>query len=928
MPEDLNKFVNQPSQTSLSVKAETGLRDLHSESFDLAGDELPGASLENRSLAAMTEVDSDQEKKEEKSPVNLKEVYKKIISGEIEDGIDYLMEQGVKIDKVLANALFSMGKGNFIVRNMHRFEDLDEVYRLEIIQSVIDNGYARVVLSSLDKNLDLQDKILIKVFEAGEEEAITADYSLTRKFANNNVALLLLKYEKTDMLLDALNCFHDLSNEVLFKLIESGGTYEVLNNLNVFNDLNKKVAFRLIKEGEGAQVVVNNYKFKNFLLDNEAALALVLNERDAVTDSHALYYFSYFSNLSNEVALALSKRGFFSVISRYRRNFPADFFQLVIESLKKEKDEKTLSLFYLSFGEKEDWKDLLGDEEVRTFLNVLPKGKLIDEKRNAFTHNKYDRTSELLESLCQNDLFLINTKDLSIAKKYIEKYGLAKQNKLYEYFKNLQLLKTGDIKGLPPKQIEEGVSSFEILEEKYKKLQTLVFSGKEILAEDLDGFASLEIELLDQITGKSSHRFNEGRPSLESIVGDFKNYSKKEEKDLISKKYKEINIKSSADSYIFDGDKLKKENSYYSILKTELLAIFDTDKDDKVKIEILLSSIKEKIEQKRNALKDKADKPYIQSQLIKYEALSKSLVIDDESKHPYDDLLKQLLAVDRKIIETSALSSEIRQIVFRKVLEIGDNREQLLNVLSEKEPSGEALFLLLDLVKNIIKKDVLDFQGEKVEDYWTSEMKNLIIKANNKKSGLFNVSKVFNSFLKDLKQEVDSLKRIETGREDLLIDCFPDRGFIGEMSAYLANVCYSKEYPLLERHSNVIPYKFIDNTDLENKRFLGSVLLFELESKKGEKVVLLRAFNIPKENEVDISKFIEDFINKIGPTLKARGIKKILVPGESGAISNYPITNYHMHKNYIDDKEPISLSDEFNFNRHNLTNNCFVVKEL
>ena len=147
------------------------------------------------------------------------------------------------------------------------------------------------------------------------------------------------------------------------------------------------------------------------------------------------------------------------------------------------------------------------------------------------------------------------------------------------------------------------------------------------------------------------------------------------------------------------------------------------------------------------------------------------------------------------------------------------------------------------------------------------------------------------------------------------------------MSGYLANACYTAEYPLLSRYPNMTPYKFVAKEG-DDSRFFGSVLVFELEDEDGEKVMLVRAFNVPAESTIDVGTFFEKFLDHLEGVAKERGIKKIIVPGNSGAISNYGITNNYIRSNYVNDKTPITLKERFNFNRYDLTNSSYTAREV
>jgi hypothetical protein len=649
---------------------------------------------------------------------------------------------------------------------------------------------------------------------------------------------------------------------------------------------------------------------------------------------------------------------------------------------EKYPDRPVLDNLYLYFGDKSNWQNKLGEEPVKEFLDVLPKSKERDEKRNAFTHNEYDRTSEFLQYLNKYELFGINQVDLFITTDFVEKYGLAKNILLFEYFKNLHYLEWGLIAQLPEEQIYDEIVSLEILEKKYKDLQNKVFSSEEIKADYLKTLSHFEITLLAQITGKNTHRFDGGRPSFDKIIQDFITYSENnrefngsaqedyynqadDEDDYddyddydynqddydeaynqatqsneyvpTPEAYKPFELQANKVEYEVDRSTLEKPDSSYNVLKGEILEVFDQKKLDKDKFQSLREGVIEKINNKIKELEDKTDNQYIAQQKEKLAQIVEKLKIiefkEKQSKEEigsqsYDELLVFLLDLDKSIIERSGLQKELRQIVFRKMLDHNYgtvDRVERMRTSMQGDLSALAVLHLLDLIDNFAKDHILNLEKNNKEKYWTSDAWDKI-KSNQKIDSKFKMNALFNKPYKELKEVADKIKALDSGKGNFKIQCCPDRGFIGEMSGYLADVCYTAVYPLLSNYPNLVPYKFITEQDSDNKEFLGSVLVFELEDADNNKVALLRGFDIPREHEVNIGEFVEGFIEKISPSLKARGVKKIIIPGDDGAISNYYLTISHMHKNYINGKDRISLANPFAFNGYDITDNCYVVR--
>jgi hypothetical protein len=105
-------------------------------------------------------------------------------------------------------------------------------------------------------------------------------------------------------------------------------------------------------------------------------------------------------------------------------------------------------------------------------------------------------------------------------------------------------------------------------------------------------------------------------------------------------------------------------------------------------------------------------------------------------------------------------------------------------------------------------------------------------------------------------------------------------------------------------------------------------LVFEVEDEQGNSSLLLRALNIPDEKEIDVKVFTEKLLDNLEVVAKRRGIAQILVPGVSGAISNYQMTINHILESYVKGRKPVKLKDKFAFNNYDLTNNCYLARKV
>lgn len=115
---------------------------------------------------------------------------------------------------------------------------------------------------------------------------------------------------------------------------------------------------------------------------------------------------------------------------------------------------------FADIAHRQTWKDILGKEQVENFLQALPP----DEKRNAFMHNDYDRTTEFMKVLATSpESSLELSKDLPILTEFVQKYGLARVPLVYHYFKHLYLFENHLLEELPQDIQENAIASLEQL---------------------------------------------------------------------------------------------------------------------------------------------------------------------------------------------------------------------------------------------------------------------------------------------------------------------------------------------------------------------------------------------------------------------------------------------------------------------------------
>lgn len=162
----------------------------------------------------------------------------------------------------------------------------------------------------------------------------------------------------------------------------------------------------------------------------------------------------------------------------------------------------------------------------------------------------------------------------------------------------------------------------------------------------------------------------------------------------------------------------------------------------------------------------------------------------------------------------------------------------------------------------------------------------------------------------------------------------PCRGFLGEMSGYIADACWTRISNIMREHPNVTPVILVRNYQRPNERIIGALLLIEARSRNGEPTIVLRGVN-PQQNyvtRVKAGSFFESLIDQwLAPQAKQAQIGSIGVPGgkSGGSQTNRPTLNVYLKSAYAE-AEPLLLADDppTTFNGYDINESCVVVRDL
>lgn len=589
------------------------------------------------------------------------------------------------------------------------------------------------------------------------------------------------------------------------------------------------------------------------------------------------------------------------------------------------------------------WRMALGKEIIDKFLTALPKAT--DEARNAFTGNDYDRTSEFIRYLkvrylkarMPQDQFTLNAAEFSTMTAYVNQFGLARNETMYRYFRFLHLFEHQQITALPEEMKILGITSTAEMIQRISEVSRLVFGEKQLLdVTELRNLTPFQRQLLANVTGYDSARFGRGSTdNLGWLISQFAADLEQGDIPALSIGYEAETIEALSVKVEFNEGAIKGD---YEVLKGEILECIDHPPT----VDSLKSTVKGVVERRIGKINetlvritnDKA-KAAISRDLTNFQTYLSQ--VDEVSD--IDNLTLSLLGMNFPSEDRSGIDSVVRKIILAKLYQRHARSPGFLEntriKLVKDEITAEGIDEIILTIDEMVKNHVLNLDRGNQEGYWQPQVFDAIFKGEPLRKVFRRLTERFNPHADKLRQEQARFIKHQTGVVSE-VQIIPDRGLIGEMAGYLADVCYVKVQDLLKTYSGktpeqplVVPYKFVINDPgASEPRFIGSVLVFEVQTAKGEPALLIRALDIPNEGEIDISKFIENLLDKFAEVGLKRGKKKVLVAGTGGTISNYSSITAHVIDKYVRGKSPEPVSPKFDFNGYDITNTIFTARTI
>lgn len=558
-----------------------------------------------------------------------------------------------------------------------------------------------------------------------------------------------------------------------------------------------------------------------------------------------------------------------------------------------------------------------GEDATNTFLQALPGNG--EERRNALTHNRYDRTSLFLQEMANNTSFdLAGTRqaaDFALLTEYVRNFGLSRTPMIFEYFKQFDQYQKGEISSLAPELVSSGIDSQEALVQRVKTLEARACAEEPVT--DVSGMNALDLQLMGIITGQAAHKFNRDDTMATLATRFTHNATETPEMVQLPDGYKPFTINTRETITDIDDKKVRHD---YLILRNEILNALETqtrtDNFKQMAAEVFAEKQREIASQLEKA--DERKRSFLEQDRTRMEEYEQAI----QAANGLDDLVLSLVGLKIGKQEKKAVDRILRSIIFQKIADMLPTQAKQDLVVQLRQPIGVGnVGEVIGIIDDVAKAHVVNFQEDNIEGYWRSDIYQKL-KGNRQARQL---KDVFEPHADVLREELRNMQVTE-GR-DVTLHAIPDRGLMGEMAGYIANVCITNEKDIVSRFQNMIPYKFV-LSDGQNKSLEGSALVFEVPDNDGNPILLVRPFNIPNETGMSIPTVIEGFFDELEEVGRKRGKQAIVIPGSQNAQSNYMLTKNYYKKYTSDENNRVVLGENFAFNSDNITNNCYIVRTI
>jgi len=299
----------------------------------------------------------------------------------------------------LADQLIESNTGNAVANNLDKFEGVD---KKEVAQKLIDSDQLEAVISNIQNfnGLVNRKEIAQQAFDHGLEEYLVKNLKNFKGINHQQTALKLIDLGKTELIINYIDHFSGLDQEIALKLIEALSEkkgslkfyYLFSNRLEHFKNLDHQIiAQKIIEAGGGDDVS----KLLGDLKDLNKTIALKLI--DLGKAESVIYYIDKFNNLDQEVVLRLiENKKIRKVIEILDKFVNLDFKEIAISMIENE--QGNLIIYF-----KNKFEDLgMSDKELADRLIEAGYAGLVAGHLKNFQDKNLDY-KKLADQLFEND---------------------------------------------------------------------------------------------------------------------------------------------------------------------------------------------------------------------------------------------------------------------------------------------------------------------------------------------------------------------------------------------------------------------------------------------------------------------------------------------------------------------------------------------
>jgi|GEM_PF-6059384 len=554
-------------------------------------------------------------------------------------------------------------------------------------------------------------------------------------------------------------------------------------------------------------------------------------------------------------------------------------------------------IFKKQFG-RDAWRKLLGKKRFHAFLRALPHLVTFNNspaRRNAFTHNEYDQVTPFVSYLVKHCNITLSPLEFDYIIAFVSRYGLSQNDILYQAFRFVLDKKPGEVSD------EFGrIDSLDDIDRILNSLREKMASTQPMLTLPENSF---ELALFEHEIGYSTHKHI--KPPIQILCTQF---AEPGGLNTIPEGHTafEISIPTLSAVPEINFDELPPLLDPFI---SEITAL-RSDDPDVWSINDPQRRLVRLIEQAIQKIQNETQVPaFVRSKRIT--ALTALFQRAKDVQTP-GDIIRILSSTSFEKMDQPVVTSIYRQSAILQYLRKNTVTDLIPDSADNLDP--DAIKGLYNLCVNGVLEHTLAIQefehqpAISITRDWNPDISAKVSIIRRMRESMVPLAQTLTAAM--IKQDKNVLQMI------------PDRGIVGELSAYIADACYSRVYPLLSQHLDVVPYKIIHQTN-SGPRIIGSFLTFPVQLKTGEQAMLIRALNIPQGNQFDMPAIIKGIFQRMS-AINANG-NLVLIPGIVGARGEYASVERAL-QDLLEPQNQVSLSSVFDFNGLDLTDNCYVVR--